>query len=81
MKLQYYSRYFDTKYLFIVRDPRATFAGSFKQFDQYPTFPESYKMDIVLSFWLTANNFVLKNNPKKFMLLKMKKSTKNLNQN
>ena len=75
---KYYTRYFDTKYLFIVRDPRATFAGSFRQFDQYPTFPESYKMDIVLSFWLTANNFILKNNPKKIYVIKNEKINQKL---
>jgi|TARA_Y100000389_G_scaffold205072_1_gene262717 hypothetical protein len=75
---KYYTQYFDTKFLFIVRDPRATFAGSFKTFDKYPTFAESYKMDIVLSFWIAAFNFVLNYNPKKTYVIKNEKINRNL---
>ena len=75
---KYYTQYFNTKFLFMIRDPRATFAGSFKQFERYKTFPQSYKMDIVLSFWITAHNFILKHDPKKIYVIKNEKINYNL---
>ncbi len=60
-----YSKYFNTKFLFIIRDPRAAFAGSFRTFDRYHDFSKSHKLTLVLSFWLAATNFIKMNRKKK----------------
>jgi hypothetical protein len=53
-----YINYFNAKFLFIIRDPRATFAGSFRTFDRYHNFVKSHKLTLVLSFWIAATNFI-----------------------
>jgi len=75
---KYYKEYFNSKFIFVIRDPRATFAGSFRTFDRYIHFPESYKMDIVLSFWVSAQKFISESNKKKIYIVKNEKINKNL---
>ena len=53
-----YLKHFNAKFLFIIRDPRATFAGSFRTFDRYRNFVKSHKLTLVLSFWFAATNFI-----------------------
>jgi hypothetical protein len=56
---KFYEKYFlNVKYLFMIRDPRASIAGSFKTFDRYKNFAKSFKIEIVLAFWLSAERFV-----------------------
>ncbi len=59
-----YLKLFNSKFLFIIRDPRATFAGSFRTFDRYHDFAKSHKLTVVLSFWLAATNFIKFNKKK-----------------
>ena len=74
----FYKDLFNSKFIFMIRDPRATFAGSFRAFDRYINFPKSYKMDIVLSFWVAAEKFVNKNNKKIVYVVKNENINKNI---
>jgi len=64
-----YLKYFETKYIFVVRDPRATFAGSFRSQKRHGMI-RSYGFDRVLGNWLTAVDFIKDLDKKKFYIIK-----------
>lgn len=72
-----YKKIFNAKFLFIVRDPRATFAGSLRTFDRYANFSNSYKLNIILSFWISAERFISSNLNKNLYVIKNEKINKN----
>ena len=65
----FYSKFFNVKYLFVVRDPRATFSGSFKS-QKLHKIGKTYGFDRVLGNYLTAAEFIEKFSNKKLYLLK-----------
>ena len=71
----YCNRYislFKTNFIFVIRDPRATFSGSFKNHKSHGI-NKSYGFDRVLGNWLTAYEFIKKINKNKIFILKNEK--------
>ena len=54
-----YNKYFKTKYILVIRDPRATFAGSFKM-HEFWNLHKTYSFDRLLGNWLIADQFFKK---------------------
>jgi len=73
-----YSKYFNSKFIFMVRDPRATIAGSFRGFERYKNIPINFTLDINLSFAISAHNFCKKMPNKKILILRNEDMVKNL---
>ena len=67
-----YYKYFKTRYIFVIRDPRAAFSGSFKS-QKLKALSKTYGFDRVIGNWLTAEGFVKKFNNQNLYLLKNEK--------
>ena len=66
-----YEKYFDSKYIFMMRDPRASLSGCIKAYSWSKKIPIDYYMDHQLSFVVSAQNFYEKMKKKnKILLLK-----------
>ena len=73
-----YAKHFNSKFVFMVRDPRAVIAGSLKGFQRYKNIPFSFPFDINLSFTLSAQEFCQKMTKKKVLVLKNEDMVNNL---
>ena len=67
-----YNKYFKTKYILVIRDPRATFAGSFKM-HEFWNLHKTYSFDRLLGNWLIADQFFKKDKNNKVYLLQNEK--------
>ena len=74
----YYNEYFNSKFLFIVRDPRATIGGSLRMFRRTKNIPINFQIDMGLSYMISAHKFLINMNRKKFLILKNEDMHKNL---
>ena len=72
-----YENYFNCKYIFIVRDPRASIAGSIKAHSWYNQNLTSYEADMIFNFFMTAHAFYRKKK-KKLYVIKNEKLNLNL---
>ena len=63
-----YIKYFNSKFIFMVRDPRAVIAGSFREFQRHKNIPLNFPFDINLSFSLSAHEFCQKVIKKKILV-------------
>ena len=68
-----YQDFFPTKYLFIIRDPRASIAGSLRQLKRNKKNLSSYEVDLALNFFWSANLFYNSLEKKKIFVLKNEK--------
>jgi len=68
----HYNKYFKTKFIFVIRDPRATFAGSFNS-QNLKNLKKTYGFDRILGNWLIADKFVEKIKKEKLYILKNEK--------
>ena len=73
-----YSKYFNSKFVLMVRDPRATIAGSLRGFKRYKNIPINFPFDINLSFAISAHNFCKKMTKKKILILRNEDMVKSL---
>jgi hypothetical protein len=67
-----YKKYFKTKYILVIRDPRATFAGSFNM-HKFWNLNKTYSFDRLLGNWLIADQFFKKNKNSKVYILQNEK--------
>jgi hypothetical protein len=67
-----YKKYFKTKYIFVIRDPRAAFAGSYNV-HKFWNLNKTYSFDRLLGNWLIADQFLKKNKNSKVYILKNEK--------
>ena len=65
----------------MLRDPRASFAGSFRTFERYKGFSNNYKLNTVLSFWISAEKFIKSNFKKNVYIVKNEKINNNKKKN
>lgn len=72
-----YKKHFNVKYVFMLRDPRASFAGSFRTFERYKSLSDNYKLNTVLSFWISAEKFIKSNFKKNVYIVKNEKINNN----
>ena len=73
-----YSKYFNSKFIFMVRDPRATIAGSLRTFKRHLNVPKNFSFDITLSFMLSAFDFCNRTGKNKMLILRNEDMVKNL---
>ena len=73
-----YDKYFNSKFIFMVRDPRATIAGSLRGFERHNNVPLSFPIDINLSFMFAASEFCKKMTKKKVLILRNEDMVQNL---
>jgi hypothetical protein len=74
-----YEKYFNTKYIFMMRDPRASIAGCIKAYAENRKIPLSYYMDHQLSFLFSAQSFYKKMKKEgKILILKNETMHQNL---
>ena len=73
-----YVEHFNSKFIFIVRDPRAVIAGSLRGFQRYKNIPFNFPFDINLSFTLSAQEFYQKMTKRKVLVLKNEDMVSNL---
>ena len=73
-----YHKHFNSKFVFIVRDPRATIAGSLRGFQRHKNIPINFQIDINLSFIISAQKFFQKMSKKKILILKNEEMHKSL---
>ena len=74
-----YEKYFNAKYILMMRDPRASIAGCIKAYSDNEEIPMSYYMDHQLSFLFSAQNFYKKMKKKRnVLILKNETMHKNL---
>ena len=73
-----YDKYFNSRFIFMVRDPRATIAGSLRGFQRYKDIPTNFPFDINISFAFSAHKFIQSLPKNKFIILKNEEMHKNL---
>ncbi len=73
-----YQKYFNSKFIFIIRDPRASIAGSMRVFKRYPNIPINFQIDMNLLFFISAQKFFKKMTKKKILVLRNEDMHKNL---
>ena len=73
-----YIEYFNSKFVFLIRDPRATIAGSLRVFKRHKKIPINFKIDINLSRMISAQKFCKKIEKNKILILKNEKIHHNL---
>jgi len=76
----YYNKYFNSKFIFIVRDPRATIAGSLRMFRRTKNIPINFQIDMGLSYMISAHKFFTNMTKKKILILRNEDMHKNLKQ-
>ena len=74
-----YESYFDAKYILIIRDPRASIAGSIKYLQRAKKNPSSYDIDLALGFFWSALTFYKNIRKKKIFIFSNEKMNLNLN--
>ena len=72
-----YEKHFNSKYIFMMRDPRASIAGCIKAYAKNEKIPMSYYIDHQLSFLFSAQSFY-KKMKRKVLILKNEAMHKNL---
>ena len=65
-----YHKYFNSKFIFMIRDPRAQIAGSLRMFKRSKNVPINFQIDMNLSCLVHARNFFKKMTKKKILILK-----------
>jgi hypothetical protein len=73
-----YIEHFNSKFIFMVRDPRAVVAGILRRYKRYPKIPINFPLDINLSFMLAAQEFYQKMKKKRILILKNEDMHSNL---
>jgi hypothetical protein len=73
-----YIKYFNSKFVFLIRDPRATIAGSLRVFKRHKKIPVNFKIDINLSRMISAQKFCQKVKENKILILKNENMHNNL---
>ena len=74
----YYNEYFNSKFIFIVRDPKATIGGSLRQFRRTKNIPINFQIDMVLSHMISAHNFFTNMTKKKILIIRNEDMSSNL---
>ena len=74
----YYNEYFNSKFVFIVRDPRATIGGSLRTFRRTKNIPINFQIDMGLSYMISAHKFFTNMTRKKILILRNEDMHKNL---
>ena len=67
-----YNKYFKTKYILVIRDPRPTFAGSLTM-HKFWNLHKTYSFDRLLGNWLLADQFFKKDKNNKVYILQNEK--------
>ena len=75
---QQYYKYFNSKSILVLRDPRAQIAGSLRMFKRSKNIPINFQFDLNLSCMVHALNFLKKMKNKKILILKNEDMHKNL---
>ena len=73
-----YVEHFNSKFVFMVRDPRAVIAGSLRAFKRYKNIPFNFPFDINLSITLSAQEFCQKMTKKRVLVIKNEDMHSNL---
>jgi len=73
-----YVEHFNSKFIFMVRDPRAVVAGILRRYKRYQKIPINFPLDINLSFMLAAQEFYQKMKKKRILILKNEDMHSNL---
>ena len=73
-----YEKHFNSKFVFMLRDPRTTFAGSFRVFQRHKNIPINFQIDMSLLYMVSAEKFFQKMSKKRILILKNEKMHNNL---
>ena len=73
-----YKKYFDTKFVLILRDPRASIAGSIKYLKRFTQQLTGYQIDMIFSYFLSAFALSEQTNKKKLYVIRNEKMNLNL---
>ena len=73
-----YNNFFNSKFLFIIREPKKTVAGSLRINKRHKDIPINYHMDGNLLWMLSANKFIKKLRKKTYLVMKNEDMHKNL---
>ena len=73
-----YEKHFNSKFVFMLRDPRASFAGSLRIHKRLKNTPINFIFDMSLSYMVSAQKFFKKINKKKILVLRNEKMHNNL---
>ena len=74
-----YKKHFDAKFIFIIRDPRKSFAGSLRIYKRHKDIPINFQIDTDLLYMISAQKFTNAQSKKKIIILKNESMHKNLN--
>ncbi len=73
-----FEKHFNSKFIFMVRDPRAIIGGSFKKFQASKNLPINFPFDITLSFMISAQEFCQNLPYQKILIIRNEDMVKNL---
>lgn len=73
-----YNKFFNSKFLFIIREPKKVVAGSIRFNKRYKDIPINYQFDGDLLWMLSANKFIKKLKKKNYFIIKNEDMHKNL---
>ena len=74
----HYNKYSNSKFIFIIRDPRTTIGGSLRGFRRTKNIPINFQIDMGLSYMISAHKFFTNTDRKKILILKNEDMHKNL---